>query len=77
MVDELLSKLVNTRPFDTVEDLEAIYEEAKEVLKGHDVEIDLHHIGGYDSPGYDIDFFIISWVEDGRARFFTAEIECY
>lgn len=40
-------------------------------------KVDYHYVGDYDSPGYTCNYYVLAWVEQGRAEVMSVTIEWY
>lgn len=47
---------------------------ATEVSEFTGQPVDVHYVGEYDSPGYTVNFYVITWVEGRRAETLPVEI---
>lgn len=78
MVEEIKSFIINK--FDEMEpeeggELQEIVDAVKEKFK---TECKYFHAGGFDSPGYDIDCYVIAFLdESGKIQGVSVDIESY
>ena len=62
-----------------LEDKERLMEIAEAVRKkyGKETKCTYFYAGGFDSPGYEIDCYVITYLEDDVIQGYPVQIECY
>ena len=75
MVRDYIEKLIGS--YGEISEEEQLQEIVKKASEEFEQPIDLHYVGDYDSPGYTINYYVIVWVDGGKAEVLTTEIEWY